>query len=81
MDVEQKVKQTICDCLCVELDAIEDNSIRLSDLEADSLDLLDLDFQLDKQFDGKLINEMTVSLETTIQDVINFVRTEIGPVA
>lgn len=81
MDVEQKVKKTICDCLCI--DSIDDNSIRLNDLSIDSLDLLDLDFRLDRQFDNKLLTnklltKMVLSGETTIQDVIDFVKVQIG---
>jgi acyl carrier protein len=81
MNIEQKVKQTICDCLCVEPSEVENNSVRLIDLGAESIDLLDLEFQLDKKFDNKLINGMIVSAETTVQDVIDFVKLEIGSVA
>lgn len=86
MNIEQRVKQTIIECLCLELDEINrdewrDNSVKLSSLAADSLDFLDLDFQLDKQFDGKLLSKMEVGIDTTVQDVIDYVTNEIGLVA
>jgi len=79
--IEQKVKQVIAECLCFELEEIADNSICLNNLQADSLDFINLEYQLDKAFDGKFSSEMNVGVKTTIQDVIDFVTKEIGSVA
>lgn len=53
------IRSMVVDSLCVELDEVQPESLLLQDLGADSLDLVDLLFMLDKEFgvrirEGKL---------------------------
>ena len=78
MDIELKVKQIIADSLSCDLDEINDE-VRISDYGIDSLDLMDLEFQLNNEFDLRLNGDLYVDDNTTVKDVVDFVR--VGPVA
>jgi len=73
--IEQQVKEVICECLSVEMDYLKDNSVKLMDLGADSLDFLDLEFQLEKTFDIKL--NMIAVENPTIQNVIDLIKAKL----
>ena len=52
--VYPKVKQIIVDVLFIEEDQVEPNKRLIADLGAESIDFLDLVFQLEKEFDIKI---------------------------
>ncbi len=53
-NVELKVRQTIADSLCVDIEDVKLNSNLMRDLGAESIDFLDIVFRLEKDFDIKI---------------------------
>ncbi len=53
-NVELKVRQTIADSLCVDLEDVRLNSNLMRELGAESIDFLDIVFRLEKDFDIKI---------------------------
>jgi acyl carrier protein len=53
-NVYPKVKQILVDVLFIEEDQVEPNKRLIADLGAESIDFLDLVFQLEKEFDIKI---------------------------
>lgn len=63
------VKNIICDCLALDLDEIDENNT-LTELGAESIDLLDLEFRIKKQMDVD-VSEFLTS-ETKISELVDF---------
>jgi len=53
-EIYEKVKEAIIEALGVESEEVEPNSVLFDDLGAESLDLLDIVFRLEKTFDIKI---------------------------
>ena len=53
-EIYEKVKEAIVEALGVEPEEVEPNSVLFDDLGAESLDLLDIVFRLEKAFDIKI---------------------------
>jgi acyl carrier protein len=53
-EIYEKVKEAIVEALGVESEEVEPNSVLFDDLGAESLDLLDIVFRLEKTFDIKI---------------------------
>ena len=52
--VKLKVREVIAESLCVDLEEVQLQSNLINDLGAESIDFLDIMFQLEKQFDIKI---------------------------
>lgn len=77
--VAEKVRVIVADCLCLDLDEVNIGD-RLSDLGADSLDILDIEHRLDNEFKGRLFLRSSDKSDrhwNTIQDVVDFVESEV----
>lgn len=75
--MEVVVKEIIAECLGVDVINLK-NEEKLSRLGMDSLDVFHLEFQLNKAFDGQLISELIIEDETTVQDILNYIETELN---
>jgi acyl carrier protein len=54
LNVELKVRQTISESLCIDLEDVKPGSNLMRDLGAESIDFLDIVFRLEKDFDIKI---------------------------
>lgn len=70
--VEQVVKQTLSDMLGVGLEEVKDDSNILSDLGADSLDIVELIMECEEHFEIELTDEEAVECETVL-DVVDLI--------
>lgn len=64
-EVFEKVKQALVDALSVEDDEVAEGATLTGDLQAESIDILDIVFRLEKAFDIKISQE-----ELTPRDVL-----------
>jgi acyl carrier protein len=62
--VEDKVKQIVVDLLGVEPDKVTPDAHFRNDLEADSLDLVELIMEFERQFGGEIKDEDAQKIET-----------------
>ncbi|CAK0756866.1 Acyl carrier protein [Gammaproteobacteria bacterium] len=75
MDIE-KVRQIIAEFLRVEPDSVKDNSKMTDDLGADSLDLVELCFELEEEF-GIEMPDDGIKQWMSVLDVINLVKSRV----
>ena len=68
-DVEARVKAIVVDLLGVEEDRVEQTSHFRDDLEADSLDLVELIMAFEEAFGGEITDEDAQKIETVGQAV------------
>ncbi len=73
MDAEQQVRSTIANVLDIDESEVVPSANLRSDLDADSLELLDLLQELDKNFDQEVTDEEAQNLKT-VGDVIALVK-------
>lgn len=71
-DVEERVKKIIMDHFDVEEDKVTDGTKIIEDLEADSLDRVELMMAFEEEFDTE-IPEGPADLVVTVQDAIDLV--------
>lgn len=71
MSLEDKIKEIIADCLAVDEQDIRAET-RLSDCGADSLDLLDLAYRLERKFDIPI----TLDEDITFQELLDLIHRE-----
>jgi acyl carrier protein len=67
--VEERVKSIVSDLLGVDEDQVETNSNFRNDLEADSLDLVELIMAFEEEFGGEITDEDAQKIETVGQAV------------
>jgi len=75
-EVFDRVKGIIVDQLGVEEDLVKLEARFREDLEADSLDLVELIMSFEEEFGGEISDEEAQQL-TTVQEVVNFVSTRL----
>ncbi len=70
--VLEKLKKLVSEQLGVEEDQVVPEASFTEDLNADSLDLVDLIMNLEEQFDIKISDEDAEAI-TTVQDALNYI--------
>ncbi len=76
-DLEQKVKDIIAEELGVEQDKLMDQASFMDDLNADSLDTVELVMAFEKEFDIDIPDEDAEKLRT-VGDALNYLREKKG---
>ena len=72
---KKRVKTVIVEHLCVEPELVKEKATFEGDLDADSLDIVDLLLALEEEFDIEL-NESLVKSIVTVKDVIDHIQRE-----
>lgn len=72
--VFEKVKKLICEQLDIEESKINEDSLIIDDLGADSLDLVDLIMSVEEEFDIE-IPDTNVEDIKTVGDVVKYIET------
>ncbi len=73
MNIEQKVIEIIADFLDIEAEEIKVESDLKEDLQADSLDFVELVMELEEEFDFEADEDKLAGLKT-VGDVIKFIE-------
>ena len=73
MEIFEKVKSITADQLGIDEDKIVMESAFLSDLEADSLDIVELMMALEEEFNIEIPDEDVEKL-STVSDVVNYIK-------
>lgn len=71
--MEKKVMQIIADKLGVEESAVELKSNFVTDLNADSLDILEMMMSLEEEF-GVIVQDEDVAKIKTVKDIIEYIK-------
>lgn len=73
MDIFEKVREIMAEQLDIDMDSITlDTSFR-NDLEADSLDIVELIMALEEEFDIEFPDEDAEKI-STVQDAVNYIQ-------
>ncbi len=72
MTTLEKVKGLVADHLCIPVDSISDNADIVKDLNADSIDLVEMVMTLEDEF-GISIPDEKISGMKTIADIVKFI--------
>ncbi len=73
MDIFERVKKLIVDLLGVDPEQVTLESKFREDLEADSLDLVELIMALEEEFEGEISDEDAQKI-TTVSEAVNHVK-------
>lgn len=73
MDIFERVKKLIVDLLGVDPEKVTLESKFREDLEADSLDLVELIMALEEEFEGEISDEEAQKI-TTVGEAVNYVK-------
>jgi acyl carrier protein len=76
-DVAARVKNIVVDVLGVEMERVVPEASFRNDLEADSLDLVELIMQFEEEFGGEISDEDAQKIETVGQ-AITYIETHMG---
>ena len=71
--VFEKIREIICDKFAVDEDQVTMNTSFKGDLNADSLDMVEIVMALEEEFDIGEIDESAVSEIETVGDAANFI--------
>lgn len=71
----ERIKETIANTLAVDADIIKPETSLKEDLEADSLDFVELVMSLEDEFDVKIGEDDTAKIQT-IQDIIDYLKAQ-----
>jgi len=71
----EKIREIIADQLSVDESAIQPETSLVKDLEADSLDFVELVMALEDAFDVKIEEDDTAKI-VTVQDIIDFLKAQ-----
>lgn len=75
---EERVKKIIVDLLGTEEDKVVPSARFREDLEADSLDLVELIMQIEEEFSGEISDEDAQKI-TTVGEAITYIDTRLQP--
>ena len=75
--VEERVRNIICDQLAVEAEKVTQNASFIDDLGADSLDIVELVMEFEKEFNIDIPDEDAEKLRT-VGDAIGYLNTKMG---
>lgn len=73
MTTLEKVKDLVADHLCISADTIADDADIVKDLNADSIDLVEMIMTFEDEFGISIPDEKLSSLKT-ISDIVNFIE-------
>lgn len=73
MTTLEKVKGLVADHLCIAEDTISENSDIVRDLNADSIDLVEMVMTLEDEFEISIPDEKISSIKT-IADIVKFIE-------
>ena len=73
MTTLEKVKGLVADHVCISVDSISENSDIVRDLNADSIDLVEMVMTLEDEF-GISIPDEKISSIKTIADIVKFIE-------
>ena len=76
-DTEARVRTIIVDLLGVEADQVVPAARFREDLEADSLDLVELIMAFDEEFEGEISDEQAQSI-TTVGEAVKYIDENMG---
>ncbi|MCA9969135.1 MAG: acyl carrier protein [Anaerolineales bacterium] len=76
-DIESRVKKIIVDLLGVEESEIKTESSFREDLEADSLDLVELIMAFEEEFNGEISDEEAQKI-TTVGEAVDYIATNMA---
>lgn len=76
-NIQERVTAIVVDVLGVEEARIESEARFREDLEADSLDLVELIMQFEEEFGGEISDEDAQEIET-VGDAVNYISTHMG---
>lgn len=71
----ERIKETIANTLAVDADIIKPETSLKEDLEADSLDFVELVMSLEDEFDVKIGEDETAKIQT-VQDIIDYLKAQ-----
>ncbi|MDY4833636.1 MAG: acyl carrier protein [Frisingicoccus sp.] len=71
----ERIKETIANTLAVDADIIKPETSLKEDLEADSLDFVELVMSLEDEFDVKIGEDDTAKIQT-VQDIIDYLKAQ-----
>jgi acyl carrier protein len=75
MNVEEKVKNIICDQLAVEPEKVTLTASFIDDLGADSLDIVELVMTMEEEFDLDIPDEDAEKMKT-VNDVVKYIASK-----
>ena len=73
-EIEEKVNEVIVDKLCVEASEVKPEAKLTEDLNADSLDAIELTMEFEKVFGITIDEDMNAMQKRTVADVYNLVE-------
>lgn len=76
-EIKSKVKEIIVDKLSVEESAVTEEASFTNDLGADSLDVVELIMEFEKEFDITIPDDKAENI-TTVGDAISFLEAEVS---
>jgi acyl carrier protein len=74
-NVEEKVRQIICEQLGVNEGDVTADASFIEDLGADSLDIVELVMALEEEYDMEISDEEAEKIRT-VQDVVNYIESQ-----
>mgnify|MGYP001132875605 CR=1 FL=1 len=77
MNIQERVKNIICDQLAVESEKVTDTASFIDDLGADSLDIVELVMTMEEEFELDIPDEDAEKMKT-VGDVVNYIKTKKG---
>lgn len=75
MNIEEKVRNIICDQLAVEPEKVTMTASFIEDLGADSLDIVELVMTMEEEFDLEIPDEEAEKLRA-VGDVVKYIQTK-----
>ncbi len=75
MNIQERVKNIICDQLAVEPEKVTDTASFIDDLGADSLDIVELVMAMEEEFGIEIPDEDAEKLKT-VSDVSNYLQSK-----
>ena len=77
MNIQERVKNIICDQLAVEAEKVTDTASFIDDLGADSLDIVELVMTMEEEFELDIPDEDAEKMKT-VGDVVNYIKSKKG---
>lgn len=75
MNIQERVKNIICDQLAVESEKVTDTASFIDDLGADSLDIVELVMTMEEEFELDIPDEDAEKMKT-VGDVVSYIKTK-----